>query len=168
MNAYEIISKLLAAGEERSRLFPPLDDDGRSIFVADSQTLIVLDAPPDAEDDLYFSLSSPLLSLQGADEDVQLTFLWHLAEASAPWALPPGHALFGDSENLSIHLGCRFPATGLELAALETHADSFYRLAQALTEELSERLVAFNGPGADMAQAPPEIPSPSLGSFLRV
>ena len=166
MNAYDIVSNLLAADQARPRLFPPLDGDGRAVYVADSRTVIVLDAFP--EDDLHFSLSSPLLSLQGAGPDLQLDFLWELMRATALGALPPGHVLFGDSNNLSIHLGARFPAANLELAVLETLTDSFYRLAQALREELSERLIALSGPEVERPGNPPEIPLPAAGSFLRV
>ena len=168
MNAHEVISALLAPDRERPRLFPPLDDEGRSVFAADSRTLVVLDAPPEAEDDLHFSLTSPLLSLSWAGGDVQLAFLWELAEAAAPWALPPGHVLFGESDTLSVHLGARFPAAGLEMATLETLADSFYRLALVLREELSERLLALNGPEAAAPEASPELPAPPCGSLLRV
>jgi hypothetical protein len=158
MNAYEIIKDLLAGADSRTAVFRPLDDEGRSVFLADGQTPISLLAHPEAEDSLSFSLSAPLLSLAGASDGLQLNFLWRLTDESGPGQLPPGYGFFSDSEDLSLYLGANLSAKGLGLAGLETMADEFYRLVQILRQELSERLV---NQASLSAPPPPENLSPT-------
>jgi hypothetical protein len=143
MNAYEILEPLLRGGGP-SALFPPLDGDGASVAVLGRDLMIVLEAPPEREDSAVFGLSMPLLSLQGADDDVRLAFLWRLAEASAPGALPPGYVLYADREDDSVSLGGQFSALGIGAGTLETLADEFQRWGQVLRAELAERLKALD------------------------
>jgi hypothetical protein len=157
MNAYEILEPLLRQGGSAA-LFPPLDDEGLSLALVANDAPIELACEPDEPDSLFFSLSMPLLSLEGAGPGAQLAFFWHLAETSAPGALPPGYVVFGDWEALSVSLGGQFSAQGLELGLLETLTEEFYRFGRALRESLAERLEAFAAGEAPAGGGADELP----------
>jgi hypothetical protein len=168
MNAYEIIEPLLRDGGP-SALFPPLNGDGSSVALLGHDLMIVLDAPPEQEGSTTFGLSMPLLSLEGADDGVQKAFLWYLAEASAPGALPPGYVLYADREDDSVSLGGQFSAAGLEAGTLETLADEFQRYGQVLRAELVERLQMFDaGARADRPEEAEELGPLPMEQMLRV
>jgi hypothetical protein len=129
---------------------------------------IELVADPDDPESLFFSLSMPLLTLEGADESSQLAFLWHLTETSAAGALPPGYLFFGDWEEMSISLGAQFSAQGLELGTLENIVDEFYRYGQVLRESLVTRLEAIVSGQAPASPDSAVFELPGREEFLRV
>ena len=156
MNAYEILRDLLAAPGQTAPVFGPLDDEGQSLFLAANMTPIRLSADPEDEDSLWFSLSAPLLSLEGAGYDLQLNFLWRVYDESGPGALPPGYSFFSNSEDLALYLGARLPAQGLALGSLETMTDEFYRMVQVLRAELTDRLTSQAALAEQAATEEPE------------
>jgi hypothetical protein len=168
MNAYEIIEPILRDGGP-SALFPPLDDEGSSVALLGHDLMVVLTAPRDQEDSTVFGLSMPLLSLDGADDDVQQAFLWYLAEASAPGALPPGYVLYADREDDSVSLGGQFSAVGIEAGIIETLADEFQRYGQVLRAELVERLQNLDaGPRTQRPEEAEELGPLPMEQMLRV
>jgi hypothetical protein len=150
MNAYGTIAALLKPGGPTA-LFPPLSEEGQSLAPFGHDAMVYLATDPASPDSHHFGLATPLLSLSGADEPTQLAFLWRLAQAQTPGALPPGYVLFADWEDLSVSLGGQFLADGLELGTLETVADEFYRLSQVLKAQFIELLKALT----ENAPAPP-------------
>jgi hypothetical protein len=164
MNAYKVIEPLLSADGGRTSPFPPLDSEGRSVALISDNTQIDLladsTADPDERDSLFFSLSMPLLTLEGADPRTQLAFLWNLAEKSTPGYLPPGYLLFANNEDMLVFLGGQFSAQGLELGLLETLTDEFYRYGQVLRESLTDLLQTL----AEASPAPGSAVSPVSGT----
>jgi hypothetical protein len=164
MNAHTRLQELLTAQEERGALFPPLDGDGHSALTLDRESVIHLYAAPE-DDTVSFALYMPLLSLQGADEATQLRVLWQMAEENAAGALPAGYALFGEADALAIYLGGQFSAEHLEIGALETRTDEFFRLGQVLRD----RLVHVLEENASSAPEREEIPAQLLmNGMLRI
>ncbi|MDR2165422.1 MAG: hypothetical protein LBO79_07365 [Zoogloeaceae bacterium] len=163
MNAYTMLQTLLAIPERKDALFPPLDDEGNSLLLAGLADAIHLHADPEDAQGRFFVLYMPLLSLRGADGETERRFLWRLAGENMAGALPPGYALFGSVDDLSICLGGQFPVEGLEISALEILTDEFLRLGRALRERLLRGLeedaaraaatIAPNAPGMSQKSA---------------
>jgi hypothetical protein len=167
-NADEIIDPILRDGGP-SALFPPLDGDGTSVALLGHDLMIVLTAPTERADSTIFGMTMPLLTLQGAGDDVRLAFLWYLTQASAPGALPPGYVLYADSEDDSVSLGGQFSADGLEAGTLETLADEFQRYGQVLRAELVERLQTLDAGARTGGTGAAEEPvTPPMEAMLRV
>jgi hypothetical protein len=167
MNAHTRLQGLLTAHAERAALFPPLDGDGHSALALDRESVIHLYADPEDEA-VSFVLYMPLLSLQGAGEAAQLTVLWQVAEENAAGALPPSHALFGDAGEQAIHLGGQFSAEHLEVGALETLTDEFFRLGQVLRDRLRYALAEAE-PSAPSVSEREEVPASfMMGGMLRI
>jgi hypothetical protein len=164
MNAHEIIEALLAKDGGPSALFPPLDDEGRSVRAIGPDSMVVIWADPDESDSPLFSLEMPLLSLEGAEDSVQLEFLWFLSRESTPGILPPGHVLFATRDDMMVSLGGRFSALGLEAGTLETLVDEFQRVGQVLREILTDTLETF----ASMGLAPIGGPAPAASESLEI
>ncbi|MDR2387929.1 MAG: hypothetical protein LBE80_10155 [Deltaproteobacteria bacterium] len=168
MNANEILTSILDKAEGKSSFFPPLDGDGISLSSVGSEALITLWADPDDTESLFFNLSMPLLSLSGASESIQASFLWELLKDLAPGALPPGYLIFNGDEDFSIYLGGQFSALGLELATLENLTDQFYRLGQVLREEFSGRLEALVAAAPETVLPAEDLELPIREEFIRV
>ncbi|MDR2301904.1 MAG: hypothetical protein LBF38_07695 [Deltaproteobacteria bacterium] len=166
MNANEIITAIL--DKAGNALFPPLDGDGIGVLSVAPDALITLWADPDESESVFFNLSMPLLSLEGASEAVQAEFLWDLLKDLAPGSLPPGYVIFNGDEDYSIYLGGQFSAAGLELATLENLVDEFYRLGQVLREDFTARLEGLAGEGAEGAAPAEQLTLPIREDFIRV
>ncbi|MDR2452718.1 MAG: hypothetical protein LBE85_13380 [Candidatus Accumulibacter sp.] len=168
MNAHARLQDLLTAHAERSAPFPPLDGDGHSALLLDRESVIHLYADPEDPEAASFVLYMPLLSLRGTDDAAQTRMLWRVAEANAAGALPPAYALFGDADALAIYLGGQFSSERLEIGALETLTDEFFRLGQVLRDRLVRALEEEVAPASSPAPmpAPEEFPARLLGAGM--